>query len=390
MATRKTHILVLNAGSATLKWSVFSRPDLQLKLTGSIDQLHHAPSILQLTHGENNTTKELAAGVPSVPAAMKYVVRSLETAGIAKSSISVIGHRVVHGGFDLTKTTKITTNVFSEIKKLTDLAPLHNPSAIDGIASARRLFPRAQQVAAFDTAFFASMPVWTGMYALPYHLNAQYRIRRYGFHGLSHQYVATAAAEQLGRPLDKLSLITCHLGSGASIAAILHGRPIDTSMGFTPLEGLVMGTRSGDIDPGLVTYLAQKEKLSPAAMERLLNHESGLKGMTGFSDMRDVLAAAGLPVSESVPRRIYTAQQRNRAQLAIEVYVYRIQKYIGAYATILGGCDALVFTGAVGEQSEVIREMIRSGIRVWRNLRVLVIPTDEAWMIAQEAHKVTG
>lgn len=387
MASNK-HLLTINVGSASLKWRLVHATDLTMVVGGQIDRLRQKPSVSVWSNGVTEKTLQIPRGVQTPAQAFRFIIKALAAHGIGLSSVVTIGHRVVHGGPDFAGPTIISPRVLHQLRKLNQLAPLHNPHNLEGIIAAKRFFPRARQVAVFDTAYFADLPVWSGLYALPYQLTRKYQLRRYGFHGLSHQFVAEAAAEMLGRPLKQLSLVTCHLGSGASIAAISQGRPVDVSMGFTPLEGLVMNTRSGDIDPGLVLYLARHEKLTVDGLEQLLNQESGLKGISGFSDMRDILAAAGLPTTDRAKRHTYTARERQRARLAIEIYVYRIQKYIGAYATILGGCDAIVFTGGIAEQSLVIRQMISAGLRVWKNARTVTIPTDEEWMIARQARSV--
>ncbi len=292
-------------------------------------------------------------------------------------SIDAVGHRVVHGAESFTKPVLINDRVISEIKKCCVIAPLHNPANLTGIMACKKLLPGIKQAAIFDTAFHQSIPEHAYIYGLPYEFYVKFGIRKYGFHGTSHEYVANEAARILGKPLKESKIITCHLGNGCSIAAVSHGRSIDTSMGFTPLEGLVMGTRCGDIDPALITYIMHKKNMPIKDMDYLLNYLSGLKGISGISnDMR---------VLESNSR-----QGNKRAKLAVDVFVYRIKKYIGAYMSVLSGCDAVVFTAGIGENQKVIRQRVVKGL--FNNLKkapkVLIIPTDEELMIAIKAYQL--
>ena len=314
-----------------------------------------------------------------------------------KSEISAVGHRVVHGGETFQVPTVIDEAVILEIRKNTPLAPLHNPANLTGITVAQSIFPDSPQVAVFDTAFHQTLPRHAYIYALPYDLYESHRVRRYGFHGTSHAYVAERSAEFLGRPLDKLNLITLHLGNGASMTAIKNGQCVDTSMGLTPLEGLVMGTRTGDMDPAIPFFLSNHLNMSLDEIDHVLNQESGLKGLCGANDMRVVLESA--------------EKGDDRAQLALEVYTYRIKKYIGAYAAVLGRLDALIFTGGIGENAPVIRErcckdltclnieidtgknnspgdQIRQISPSGSKVKVLVVPTNEELKIARETKKV--
>ena len=310
-----------------------------------------------------------------------------------KSEITAVGHRVVHGGEAFKAPTIVDEGVIAAIKKNIPLAPLHNPPNLTGIEVARNIFPDSPQVAVFDTAFHQTIPQRAFLYALPYELYEKHGVRRYGFHGTSHSYVAEKAACYLGQPLDKLNLITIHLGNGASIAAIKNGRCIDTSMGMTPLEGLVMGTRSGDVDPALPFFLAGHLEMTLDEIDEILNKESGLKGICGTNDMREVLKKKS---SGDEP-----------ANIALEVYVYRIKKHIGAYLAILESLDGLIFTAGIGENSPDVRELCcrglsrygieidpeknragQTGIReinsAGSRVKILVIPTNEELKIAQE------
>jgi acetate kinase len=315
----------------------------------------------------------------------------------SRSDISAVGHRVVHGGEAFSSPTVIDDEVVAAIRKLAPLAPLHNPPNLTGIEVARSIFPGAVQVAVFDTAFHQSLPEEAFLYAVPRELYARHRVRRYGFHGTSHAYVTGRAAEHLGKPPGELDLITIHLGNGASMAAVRGGKCVDTTMGLTPLAGLVMGTRSGDIDPALPFLLAGHLGMSLHEIDDLLNKQSGLKGLCGMSDMREVLGAR--------------AKGKKEAETAVTVYAYRVKKYIGAFLAVLGRLDALVFTAGVGENSPEIRELCCRGLEGFgieidpaRNggagggvrdiaapsgaVRILVVPTNEELRIAQETREV--
>jgi acetate kinase len=291
--------------------------------------------------------------------------------------VEAIGHRVVHGFEKFKEPVLIDQRVVQKIRQCSLLAPLHNPANLDGILACKKLLPRLRQVAVFDTAFHQTLPEYAYIYGLPYAYYQKFGIRKYGFHGTSHEYVARRAAKILKMPLAKLKIITCHLGNGCSITAIDKGRSIDTSMGFTPLEGLVMGTRCGDIDPALVTFIMRNKNIDTRSMDDILNKDSGLKGISGISnDMRGLLKrqAAG----------------HRRARLAVDIFVYRVKKYIGAYAAVMGGLDALVFTAGIGEHARAIREAIcrRSFIHLKKKPRILVIPTNEELMIAHKVYNL--
>lgn len=313
------------------------------------------------------------------------------------SEVDAVGHRVVHGGETFKSSAIVDRGVMEAIRENIPLAPLHNPPNLTGIEVAQSIFPDAPQVAVFDTAFHQSLPPKAFIYAIPYVLYEKEGVRRYGFHGTSHGYVVEKAALCLGRPLDMVNLISIHLGNGASMAAVQGGKCVDTTMGMTPLEGLVMGTRSGDVDPALPFFLADHLKMSLKEIDRLLNQESGLKGICGLNDMREVMQ-----------ERLAGNQ---RAELALQVYCYRIKKYIGAYFAVLGGLDAIIFTGGIGENASDVRELSCMGLenigvdldRVANSraakgvrdigapgsgVRILVVPTNEELKIAQETQKV--
>jgi acetate kinase len=295
-------------------------------------------------------------------------------------SVDAVGHRVVHGAETFKKPVLIDEAVIKKIKQCCAIAPLHNPANLAGILACSRLLPGVKQIAVFDTAFHQSLPEFAYIYGLPYELYSKFSIRKYGFHGTSHEYVAHEAARRLNKPINKLKLITCHLGNGCSITAVDKGKSIDTSMGFTPLEGLVMGTRCGDTDPALVTHIMRKKRLDTHQMDMLLNKESGLKGISGISnDMRTLEAKS--------------RAGNKRARLAVDIFIYRIRKYIGAYTAIMSGCDGLVFTAGIGENQKGIRQKITKDIfkHLKKAPKVLVIPTNEELMIARQAyHLIKG
>ncbi len=343
-------ILVLNAGSSSLKYKLFDGDPLRERVSGVIEQI---PS-------------------GGYAEAMVQMEGRLKTHGLASlAEVDAIGHRVVHGGERFVESTRIDEEVIGAIASLIPLAPLHNPANLEGIRTARAHAPGVPQVAVFDTAFHQQMPQKAYRYALPKTLYAEAGVRRYGFHGTSHAYVARRAAGELGKDPAETNLITLHLGNGASVCAIRGGVSVDTSMGMTPLEGLVMGTRSGDIDPAILFYLAREQGYTLEALDRLLNRESGLFGLCGENDMRRIHAR----IEEGDPD----------AALALEIFVYRIRKYIGAYVAVLGEVDALVFTGGIGENDAVVRERIVAELPF--GIPVKVIPTDEEYAIALETIK---
>lgn len=399
-------ILVINTGSSSIKYQLFDMADEAVLATGMAEKIGEESG--KLTHKiiskDGNHQKKIMDGIRiDHRQGLEKIVELLVApdCGVikAKSEISAVGHRVVHGGETFRTPIIIDEEVIREIQKNTPLAPLHNPPNLTGIRVAQSIFPDAPQVAVFDTAFHQTLPRYAYIYALPYDLYEHHRVRRYGFHGTSHAYVAEKAAEYLKQPLAALNLITLHLGNGASTAAIQNGRCVDTSMGLTPLEGLVMGTRSGDMDPAIPFFLANHLNMSLNDIDGILNKESGLKGICGANDMRVVLDRA--------------AKGDERAGLALEVYTYRIKKYIGAYAAVLGRLDALIFTGGIGENAPAVRELCCKDLSCLNieidpdknysptdqprqisppesKVRVLVMPTNEELKIARETLKVVA
>jgi acetate kinase len=338
-------ILVINSGSSSIKYQIFDANDFTVLAVGLLEQIGEDSSHLkhrwQNSAGEQDYDQEKP--IADHQQGFAWIIAVLaETGNIQEPGELIgIGHRVVHGGELFHEPTLIDDSTIRAIREMIPLAPLHNPANLIGIEVAVERRPDVPQVAVFDTAFHQSMPPHSFLYALSHELYKKYHVRRYGFHGTSHHYVAEQAAAHLGRPLENLNLITLHLGNGASAAAIMAGKSVDTSMGLTPLEGLVMGTRCGDLDPAVHFYLAREAGLSMEEVEALLNKQSGLKGICGVNDMREILRLA-----ESGDRQ---------AQLAIDLYCYRIKKYIGAYFAVLGQVDALVFTGGIGENAALIR-----------------------------------
>jgi acetate kinase len=375
-------IMAINCGSSSLKYQLLQMPEETVLAKGLVERIGQA------------------GGVSNHKTAVEQVLKSLLQNGVIQSmsEIEGVGHRVVHGGEQFTDSVLITEDVIEGIKACTELAPLHNPANLTGIYAFRKVLPDAVAVAVFDTAFHQTMPGQSYLYSLPYEYYEKYGIRKYGFHGTSHKYVTSRAADMLNLPLEQLRLISCHLGNGASIAAVEGGRSVDTSMGFTPLAGVAMGTRSGNIDPALIPFIMEKTgKSAEEVVSEVLNKESGMLGLTGFSsDLRDIEQAA--------------AENNDRAELALEVFAGRIHKYIGSYAARMSGVDAIIFTAGIGENSAIIREKVLTGLEFmgvyWdprlnevrgreaflnyphSPVKVLVIPTNEEVMIARDTMRV--
>lgn len=344
-------VLVINSGSSSIKYKLFMMPKEKLAAKGMIEHIGEPGS----------KVKDHYAGLKAVLANVRRV--------------DLVGHRVVHGAEKFNRPTLIGEKVVKAIKSCCLLAPLHNPPNLSGILACKKLLPGVRQVAVFDTAFHQTLPDYAYIYGLPYEYYKRYGIRKYGFHGTSHEYVAGEAARLLKKPVSKLKIITCHLGNGCSISAVNNGRSIDTSMGFTPLEGLLMGTRCGDIDPALVTHIMRKKKFNISRIDGILNKESGLKGVSGLSN----------------DMRVLKKNIRNpRVRLAVDIFVYRIRKYIGAYSAAMGGVDVLVFTAGIGENQGFIRNKICRGAfgHLKKKPKVMVIPTDEELLIARKAYSL--
>ena len=395
------NVFILNSGSSSIKYQLFAWPAEQPLCSGLVERIgDEQATITHRVFGDEKPAEQrLSLPLPDHAAGLHEVVRLLTAApgGVLQDpgEVAVVGHRVVHGGDRFTAATVITAAVKAEIRRLFALAPLHNPANLLGIEVAEQVFPAARQVAVFDTAFHQTLPDYAFRYALPTPLYTAHGIRKYGFHGTSHQFVAAQAAAYLGRPDARL--ITLHLGNGCSAAAVRDGKSLDTSMGFSPLAGLVMGTRTGDLDPTILLHLQDALGYAPAEITTLLNKESGMLGLTGASDMRDIGAAraAGDPA----------------ATLAYALYAYRIRQYVGAYAAVLGGLDALVFTAGVGENDALVRQLVCQdmgffGLELHEELnqqrqpglrdlsapesraKILVVPTNEELEIARQCARV--
>jgi len=394
-------ILVINCGSSSIKYQFYSLAENRILAKGIVEKIGMKGSFLK--HEKESGQKVLFEGeILDHKIGIEYIlgVLSSDKHGCIGSldEINAVGHRVVHGGEEFSESVLITEEVVQTLEKFIDLAPLHNPPNLKGIYAIKALIPEIPQVAVFDTAFHHTMPQHAFMYAIPYALYKKYGIRRYGFHGTSHRYVSNRACEILGTDPKTVKVITCHLGNGASACAIKYGESVDTSMGFTPVEGLIMGTRSGDIDMGAVTYIMDKEKIGTKSASVLFNKHSGLLGITGISsDSREIRAAA--------------ENGDERCLLAIKMFDYRIKKYIGAYAAAMGGVDVLIFTGGIGENSSITRagicedleymgieidkqinEEVRGEERIiskeGSKVKVMVVPTNEELMIAIDTQNI--
>ena len=390
-------ILVLNCGSSSIKYKLYEMTTKEVLAQGGIEKLGLPDSFLKFNMPDGSK-KIIEKNMPEHTVGVQLIFDTLTNPeyGCIKSlsEIDAVGHRLVHGGEKFNTSVVITPEVIEQMKACTDLAPLHNPANLKGVAAVSAILPNVPQVGVFDTAFHQTMPAHAYMYALPYEYYTQYGVRRYGFHGTSHRYVSRRACEFLGVDYEKTKIITVHVGGGGSITAIKDGKSIDTSMGLTPVEGLVMGTRSGDVDLGAITYLMDKLNLSVADLNTIINKKSGVLGVSGVSsDMRDIEDAI--------------SKGNERAKLALEMFEYRLLKYIGAYTAALNGVDLIVFTGGIGENQVITREYICKGLNYLgvkfnkelnaktrgeeveistpdSKVRVVVIPTDEELTIATD------
>lgn len=394
-------IIVLNCGSSSIKYQLFEMPSQRVIAKGLVDKIGLKGSLVKHER-EDGIKVTLEGEIFDHKLGIEYVLGILlsEKYGSIKDleEINAVGHRVVHGGERYGNSVRINDSVIEALEETVDLAPLHNPPNLDGINAITELMPNVPQVGVFDTAFHQTMPKHSFLYGIPYSLYQKHGVRRYGFHGSSHKFVANKAAEFLKKPMNELNLITCHLGNGASIAAVQNGKSIDTSMGMTPTEGLIMGTRSGDLDIGALFHIIKKEEIDLATANTLINKHSGMLGISGVSsDMRDIETAA--------------EEGNERAQMALKMYQYRIKKYIGSYAAAMGGVDAIVFTGGVGENDWVTRQNAVKGLEFMgveldkskntgmrgktmaistdaSKVSVLVIPTNEELVIASDTFEI--
>ncbi len=393
------NVLVINAGSSSLKYQLINVETHEVRARGICEKVGYEDSFHKHGFGENEVVNHvhMANHTEAIHQVLVCLTSGPNKAVDSLDAIDAVGHRIVQGGSYFDHSVRINDDVIEKISELTELAPLHNGAALMGIEACMSQMPGKPEVAVFDSAFFQTLPPTAYIYPIPYEYYEKYQIRRYGAHGTSHRYVAIQAAKFLGKPLEELQLITCHLGNGCSMSAIDHGVAVDTSMGLTPLDGLMMGTRCGAIDPAIVTFIEDHEDLSPQAMNDLMNKKSGLLGISGISnDMRSIDEAA--------------QAGNERAHLACDMYAYSAKKYIGQYLAVMGGADAIILTAGVGENSASIREKIFSGLDTLgieldlelnqarggereistphSQVRILVIPTNEEYMIAHDTYDV--
>lgn len=393
-----SRILAINAGSSSLKFQLFQMPKEEVLAKGIVERIGLKNSVFNIKVDDSKNEEIL--DIPDHEVAVKMLLESLTSSGVIKSlnEIDGIGHRIVHGSERFNDSVKITEEVIQQIEEISDLAPLHNPANLTGIRAFREALPEVPMVAVFDTAFHQTMPEESYLYSLPYEYYTKYGIRKYGFHGTSHKYVSERASDILNVPLDQLRLISCHLGNGASITAIDGGKSLDTSMGFTPLAGVTMGTRSGDIDPALIPYIMDKTGKTAEEVLTVLNKESGMLALSGFSsDLRDIEKEAGT---------------NPRADLALNVFAEKIHTFIGSYAARMSGVDAIIFTAGIGENSDTVRAAVLNGLEFmgvyWDPIlnkvkgeeafinyphspvKVIVIPTDEEVVIARDTIRLAN
>ncbi|MFS0751176.1 acetate kinase [Oceanobacillus sp. 1P07AA] len=393
-----SNVLAINAGSSSLKFQLIQMPEEEVIAKGLVERIGMPDAIFSVE--ANGEKDKQVTDIPDHSVAVKMLLESLTSTGVIQSfdEIDAVGHRVVHGGEYFSDSVLITDEVIQKIEEISELAPLHNPANLTGIHAFKEILPEVPMVAVFDTAFHQTMPEASYMYSLPREYYEEYGIRKYGFHGTSHKYVSERAADLLGVPLSNLRLISCHIGNGASVTAIKDGESIDTSMGFTPLAGVTMGTRSGNIDPALIPYIMDKTGKTADEVLNVLNKESGMLALSGFSsDLRDIEEKSDTDA---------------RAELALDVFAGRIHKYIGSYAAKMNGLDAIIFTAGVGENSVTIREKILTGLEFmgiyWdpklndvrgkeqfinyphSPVKVIIIPTNEEAMIAKDTVRLSG
>jgi len=395
-------ILVINCGSSSVKFKLFEMPGRVLLANGSVEKIGEEKSIFKYFWSERSGRKDckISNHTEALELITKFLIDSDNNIIKNLQEIKGIGHRVVHGGEIFTGSVLIDSAVIEKIEEYQTLAPLHNPPNLAGIRAAKKFFPESVQVASFDTAFHARIPDVAFLYAIPHDFYEKHRIRRYGFHGTSHRYVSRRAAELLGKGKYEINCISCHLGNGCSITAVRNGYSVDTSMGFTPLEGLIMGTRSGDIDPGVIIFLGEQLGMSISEIGKFLNRKCGLAGLSGISnDFRNIVEKANAG--------------NVQASLAIDVFCYRVKKYVGAYMAVLGSVDAIIFTAGIGENQPLAREKSLAGLENFgiildreknraaigieakvhhkdSTVNILVIPTNEELAIADDTYRIAG
>lgn len=394
-------IIVLNCGSSSIKYQLFTMPENEVIAKGLVDKIGLKGASIKHKRDDGKELK-VEGEILDHQSGIEYVLGILTDPeyGSLKSlnEIDAVGHRVVHGGEEFSGSVEITDAVISALEKSTDLAPLHNPPNLKGIYAMKQLLPGIRQAGVFDTAFHQTMPEYSYLYGIPYSLYEKHKIRRYGFHGTSHKYVSARACEILGKDISEMKIVTCHLGNGASMAAVKNGKSMDTSMGMTPIEGVMMGTRCGDLDVGALLHIMNKEDINGKVANTLINKFSGVLGVSGISsDMRDIELAA--------------EQGNHRAEVAYKMYAYRVKKYVGAYAAAMGGVDVIIFTGGIGENDAITRANVMEGLEFLgcdfdyeknKGLRgkeivlskpgskvtVMVVPTNEEMMIAKDTYEI--
>ena len=394
-------VLVINAGSSSLKYQLFDMENESVIAKGGVERIGLEGSFLK--HKVNGEETLIEKNLPSHEEAIQLVLATLtdEKVGVIKSmdEIGAVGHRVVHGGDKFAGSVKITDEVIKEMQSLIDLAPLHNPANLQGIAACQAVMPKTPMVGVFDTAFHQTMPASSYIYGIPYEDYENFKVRRYGFHGSSHKFVSARCAEILGKKPEEINIVSCHLGNGSSIAAVKGGKCFDTTMGLTPIEGLPMGTRCGNIDPAIIKFLMAKHNMTIDEVDAYLNKKSGMLGVSGVSsDFRDLSAAA--------------KEGNKRAQLALDIFTYNVKKFIGAYAAAMGGVDAIVFTAGVGENDTYVRECSVEGLEFLgvkldkelnatirgkeqivstddSTVKIVVIPTNEELVIARDTQELS-
>ncbi len=393
--------LVLNCGSSSIKYQLLDMTTEQVLAIGKVERIGMDDAIFEYVGSGKSEIKEIVTILDHTTGIRKVLgaLTSAEHGVIQRpEEITAVGHRVVHGGESFSRSVIIDDEVKRTLRSLFDIAPLHNPPNLVGILAAESLLPKVPQVAVFDTAFHATMPRTSFLYGLPYAMYKRHKIRRYGFHGTSHKYVSQRAAAFLGKAPEELKIVTCHLGNGSSVCAVMNGKSIDTSMGFTPLEGLLMGTRAGDLDPGVISFIMSREEITIQEVNSMLNKHSGMRGVSGISgDMRQI--------EEEMMRG------DDRAAETFAMFEYRLRKYVGAYVAAMDGVDAIVFTGGIGENSRLLRERLCHNLNYLgitfdadankakgerrisgadSKVEVLVIPTNEELMIARETRELVG
>jgi acetate kinase len=377
------YILVINSGSATLKCQVFSQENLAKKFEVNVERIGLNRSFFIYLFNHKATKISFTSGIKDHKQALKEIIKVLPNE--IYKNIKLVGHRVVHGGQEFYEPIIISSSVIKRISQYNVFAPIHNPINLKCVEECLKIFPKVTQVAVFDTGLFKDLEPKVYLYPLPIKYFKNYGVRKYGFQGLSHQNMYLEAVKRIGKA--KLNLITCHLGGGSSVSVFKSGKVMDTTMGFTPVSGLMMLSRSGDIDPFIPLYLQEKLKLSPESVKNELNFNSGFKGLLGFNDMREILIAAGNKVAGYQAEKKYSKNQKRMASLALEMFIYSIQRAVGFFSSYLGKVDAVVFSGGIGERSEFIRQQVLKGVNFINRPRVFIVKADEELMIAKKIIK---